>query len=590
MMAELTKRRIAFSGGLSVTAPATWGQVSMWLDHLEIEDHSLYNQLHSLPVPVGLAIDSVLDEIGRLVKRYESLRTLCYLDGPHNLMQRVIAEGELEVDVLTAASDDPGLAESITEQEQRLLHKKFDLATDLPIRFAIWVVDGVPQVVLLCASHLAADLQSCRILVVELTKLLAFRQTHTKGPSNPVSRQPIELAAEENSPRGQAVLSKALDYWRGQLLSMPRTMFPVEPGPQASPRYAACTLNSPAAAKAVDALAARYRISTSAVLVAVTAALLCRYTGLHRCVIMLMASNRIAPGLSYAVGNIMQETPAVIDIRSDSFGELAQSTWAASLRAYRHARYDPRKMLEIEESIGRTRGVVIDHHSCYFNDTRVSGRRSTRGVTGPPTRVHTPAYHTRFTWKDSTWREKFALEVFDRPGSILLELSADTCYLPPPRMSDFLFSIERLLAELVECDAPMTGLKTLANLSPPARMGRWELIEDCWVSLDAVRQLLRDALDSDIAEAAVDQGRLVAYIRPRDQSLTAADIHAACLAALPGRQTAVVPQRFVVLAPKEELPQYRHGGRRADDVRGAELPNRPTTLTTDRRNEPEAAG
>jgi hypothetical protein len=55
--------------------------------------------------------------------------------------------------------------------------------------------------------------------------------------------------------------------------------------------------------------------------------------------------------------------------------------------------------------------------------------------------------HTRLTWPETlerfAWR--FRLQVLDTPRGVGLSVTADSAYLPPQRVEQFLFELEKMM-------------------------------------------------------------------------------------------------------------------------------------------------
>ncbi|SNS62756.1 Condensation domain-containing protein, partial [Streptosporangium subroseum] len=221
-MAKLVRRQVGFSGTRSVTGPFTWGQRQIWRDIQLMPDAAFYNVSQVLLTAEGLQLDDVLDQLTALLGRHESLRTLFGADDAGDLRQRVLAKGEVEVEVLLADSDtDHDIVGLFEEEERRLVGVAFDNAVEVPFRALIGVLDGMPRVLILCVSHLAADLLSVRILVDELSAALTALIAGRRPPEVPTSRQPIDQAEWERSAEGIRRMDKALHYWAGQLSTVP---------------------------------------------------------------------------------------------------------------------------------------------------------------------------------------------------------------------------------------------------------------------------------------------------------------------------------------------------------------------------------
>ncbi len=76
------------------------------------------------------------------------------------------------------------------------------------------------------------------------------------------------------------------------------------------------------------------------------------------------------------------------------------------------------------------------------------------------------------------------------------------------------------------------------------REGEWRLIDGSWVDLAAVRELLDSTLGPH--RLSLVDGSLVADLTTEDPGFDPAAAHRAVVAALPGRDTAMAPHRYVV--------------------------------------------
>ncbi|WP_338932822.1 condensation domain-containing protein [Streptomyces netropsis] len=455
-MAEIVRRRTPFNGQRSATAPATCAQRHMWnLIQRQLPDAAFYDVSHGVDLPPHTAVGDVLTVLSELVGRYESLRT-AFGPGPDGtLTQRVLCSGSFETEIATTGpGEDP--RDVLRAWRRRMRHTAFDLTTAPLFRAVVVVADGTPVLAAYRVSHLAADLMSLRHLAAELTRLLAARTAGRPAPPPAAFRQPVEQAWYERSPRGQALLARSRAYWRDQLAAAPATMFPsLTPGAtgDAAPERYSAVMDSRAASLALPVLAGRWRVSTSAALLAVVALLLGRRAGLTVCTLRLLAANRFTPELRGAVANLHQEVPVTIDLTGGSVPGIARRAFAACTTAYANGLYDPDHAEELLRAAERDRGTGISL-SCCFNDIRAT--HETRGDGGPEA-----AHAVRAAMADTVVArhafaegEDFFLVVDDEePGWLRLVLNADTRAFPPPEVHTFLHDVERLLVELVE-DAP----------------------------------------------------------------------------------------------------------------------------------------
>ncbi|TDD11058.1 hypothetical protein E1292_06760 [Nonomuraea deserti] len=448
-MNDLTWHKVPFTGTRARTGPATWGQRQVWRDIRQMPGGTPYNVACPLAVADGIGLDDVLELTAGLVGRHESLRTV-FTDEGGGLVQRVLASGEVLVGVL----DDPEADhEQVDALAARLRGADFDHAADAPFRAAVAARDGVPYAVVVCVTHLAADLLSTRLLAAELERMLRCRAEGAPLPEPAPAAQPLDVAAAEQSASGRRMESAALAHVRSTLSAFPRANFPRPAGPAQTPRYRQGGLGSYRAAAALDTLAGRYRVGSSTVALAAAAALLGAVTGRDEVGLLLVTGNRIPAELRHAVGTLTQDVPALIEVTGPAFSDVIRATWKSSVRAYRHGRFDPDKAWDIIDDIGEEKGGHPELR-CFFNDFRTN---STPAIV-PDARVA-----SEFRWADGTDEDgiTFFLEVGDtpgHPGAVLLSLCADTAYMPPDAIERYLWRFERLLVDQLSRDVQVARL------------------------------------------------------------------------------------------------------------------------------------
>ncbi|MBN6051715.1 hypothetical protein JYK22_07190, partial [Nonomuraea sp. RK-328] len=595
---RLTRRSVRFAGQSTGSGPATCGQVSMWLDITDKDpSEAFFNPSGEVEVPSGLTVEDVLDELRALVCRHESLRTFLTEDAGGRLTQTVTGSGEQPVWLADLGSEGSGgglgdedappggLWEAIAGRRAVVERLPFDLSAELPLRPTVFHRSGEPLAVLLSVAHTAADGTGVRNLVADLAAMVEARAKGLDRSRPPAARQPLEQARYEASPEGARRLAKALESWRSRLAVVPRTMFPAEPSafpvepsglpgpdgsraPDSSP-YHAAVLYSRAADLALNLLAARLDVSGTAVLLAATGLVLGAYTGMPTLAAQLICANRVQEAERRAVACMIQGALVSLDLGGESFGEVAGRAWTASVRAYRDGLYDKRELRRIIRETEERRGVRLDL-SCVLNDMREEMRPDRRLAAHRPGSTEEAA--VRAATRDSVFRpepavekEKFALYAEDTPETVRLTLHADSRHLDAAAVRAVLFGVERLLVEAAFAEVRPEEAGRVAGIAAPRREGRGLWHEGCWTDLDAVAALLTDALAPRGAggpgfpgvhdvRVEVERGehgepRVVAHLWPAGDGLTAEKAHAACMAALPGRQTAVAPHRYVFHDP-----------------------------------------
>ncbi|MEQ4717590.1 condensation domain-containing protein [Nonomuraea sp. B19D2] len=467
----MERRSVEFTRQSTGSGPATCGQVSMWLDITDKDPReAFFNPSGEVEVPSGLTVEDVLDELCALMGRHESLRTFLTEDAGGRLTQTVTGSGRLPVDLVDLGAGGQGLWEALAGRQRVVERLPWDLSAELPLRPTIFHGAGEPLAVLLSVAHTAADGTGVRNLVADLAALVEARAKGLDRPPPPAARQPLEQARYERSAEGDRRLAGALEYWRARLATMPPTAFP-KAGEPGLPSYHAAVLYSRAADLALNLQAKRYDLSGTAVLLAATGLVLGAYTGMPACAVQLICANRTQEAERRAVACMIQGALVSLDLRGESFGDVAARAWTASVRAYRNGLYDKRELRRTIRSVEAQRGVRLDL-SCVLNDMREEMRPGRR-LAGPADEAA-----VRATLRDSLFRpepaveqEKFALYAEDTPEMLRLTLHADSRYLDAGAVRDVLFGIERLLVESAFGEVRPDEVGRLTGIAAPRGEG-----------------------------------------------------------------------------------------------------------------------
>jgi len=479
---------VEFSGDRRADGPLTWGQSAMWNYIVTVapEDHWL-NLFRLITVPARQRVDvpTAAAAIGQLVTGHESLRThirpacepvigLSRPSGTGSLSdstgfaQFVADSGTLRIEIADATAgcaarpdapprpvDDPevqtgpiapAIAEACEEMLRRLVRRPFAYADEWPVRAGLVVVSGLVRHILLVVSHVAADGYAVAILVRDLRRLLAGR-----GLSQPDRLRPLDLAARERADTRRT--ERAIDHWRGAYERIPRDQLAPNvsgreeaPGGPARPRYHEVLLTSPAVLAAASRLAERRDVTTSTVLLAATAAMMGVYTGHPTCGLVTIVNNRHQAGHDEVVASISQLGLVVLDVPNRApadpagLADLLPATWQAALTAYRFAYYDPNQKDRALRESGRGGEVDVDPYCC-FNDVRGNVVEATPSGVDDPASLLDRSTVQRRDWEECSWR--FLLAVRHAPDGVCLALTADTWYLAPDRIEEFLRDLER---------------------------------------------------------------------------------------------------------------------------------------------------
>ncbi len=425
-----------FRGQASSPEPMTWGQRSIWKAYSEFRPHTAWlNISRVIAVPRNAASDpvTVAQAIGELMSRHESLRTRIEQDAT-GLRQVPQLSGRIEVRCAEGA--DP---ESTKDSMDAV---PYDYLQEWPLRATLITDRGAVTHVVLVFSHVAVDFHASEFLLRELRLLLLRGRVAT-----PAGLQSVDVARQESGPMKHRS-DRARDYWLKHYEHLPHSMF--EPSaPPLSPRFRRALLISPAADLAMRALAARHGVSTATVLLAMTSALICRWTGHDRCALFTMVNNRYQPGYRDAISKLNQLGLFVLDIGDrPGTGELMARAWRSASRAYRHAYYDPYTMDDAIRGIGRPTGSAFEPW-CYINDLRLPGLTDSAPPPADMGSLDALRDASVLTWPETlerfAWR--FRLQVMDAPVGVGLSVTADTHYLPPERIEQFLRELEDLIVD-----------------------------------------------------------------------------------------------------------------------------------------------
>ncbi|TQM78234.1 condensation domain-containing protein [Saccharothrix saharensis] len=444
---------VEFHGGRARTGHLTWGQQGTWdgLEHWLPEVKPFFFLTRWLPVPLLLELGDVLDVVGELLRRHESLRTHFHVSPSGDVTQEVLGSGVLRVDVHDRPADDPvQFGDIVTTCWQRGTATPFDHARELPIRLSVALHEGIPVLVVFALSHMAADYTGTEVLVTEMAALFKARADGSPPPSPRPSLQPVDLASSERSPDGQLLNVEAMRRLRAELERMPpATPARAEP---ASPRFVGADLDSRALPVAVRLAARRCRTTTSVVMLAIATALVrCFCPGpLHR--LDVMQSNRVTPELMGSVTTLNQAVRTVVDLRADSFADLLRQAERTMADARARSRYDTRAAREVVRAWG---GVL--EPGTQFNDMWSTVPKSRATTTEMDTST------SELTWPATSDAEDMVLYLDTRGTAdrMQLVLMADTAVLAREEIGGFLLAFERVAVLLATEDVPLARVGEL---------------------------------------------------------------------------------------------------------------------------------
>lgn len=317
-----------------IEAPLSFGQLSVWRDVADLPSSRAHeaNVAAVWPVPAGVTDGTILQALGELAARHESLRVRYDMASTDRLTQRLpAAPGPVPVRVA-----DPG---ATIEQVRNLeLERPFDLSREPAWRAVIVRNNEIAEIVVV-EHHITCDGWSNAILTSEFAALVA-------GSGLPLAPSLIELARRQQADR-DGLQAGALAYFEEVLAA------DCAAGHVASQASATVQagLVSGKVREAATALAAEQGVPLGAVLLASAIRAVAGRLDRDVLAVDLMTSNRLTVSVRGLVTSMNQWVPALAreargirEARGNAakvpLAELATAMHRATLEAYKHGCYD----------------------------------------------------------------------------------------------------------------------------------------------------------------------------------------------------------------------------------------------------------
>jgi hypothetical protein len=538
---------VEFAAGASRTGPVPFGMANMIRCVLKDrpEDISLSGVWD---IPAGMSVEQITSAAATLIARHEALRTLVQLGPPHR--QTALGRGCLAVPFYEAGGDCEIDAARIA---QELVGVRFDLASEIPIRVALIGVAGRPVKLVVTVSHTAADASTVKILMAEWSALCAGEPLPP-----PCALQPIDVAKREQSSLGQQRAAAALTYWEDQLQRIPQATFalPDLAGSSSDAGQPGLRVRSVPAAAAIEAISRRTNTSRSGVLLAALLRVIGILTEQQTIAVWSLFANRIGPEAARHVGSLVQDALITVELGRDGFDAQVRRTRLSSLVAYKNSRFDADALWEIVRRVEHERGTRFAR-DLVLSDLGNISPSHLPPIGGTDEDSASDNRDTHFSWLPAKHLYAgIALWSYNLVGQVDLTLWIDPRLCSRDQARQIGAALIRLLLAAEKEDLPEQRIVYACDLAPLPRPGRWMRVDNCWVEVDAVRGLVRDALGGrphmvDIDPAASPQ--IVCHTAADGDPPSPESLHSACHAALDGRLTAMTPQYYVVYdtAPRE---------------------------------------
>lgn len=324
--------------------PLSFAQSRLWiLDQLD-GPSSVYN------IPLALQLSGTLDvaalcrSLRDVVGRHESLRTT-FLAREGVPQQVVVPAEQAEVccNVIDAAGWPPGqLHEALAAAAQYV----FDLATEIPIRAELFVVDERRHVLVLTMHHIAADGWSLAPLAADLGAAYTSRCAGQPPGWVELPVQYVDYTLWQRENLGDLAdpasdIAVQLNYWQRILADMPECLaLPTDrPYPAiADHRGATLSFHWPAEVQqGVGRVARDYHATRFMVIQTTLSALLSELSASSDVAMGITIAGRSDPALDALIGFFVNTLVLRVEVAGDpSFAELLSQVRDRSLAAFEH--------------------------------------------------------------------------------------------------------------------------------------------------------------------------------------------------------------------------------------------------------------
>ncbi|MFI2567541.1 condensation domain-containing protein [Cellulosimicrobium funkei] len=474
--------------GSAGEGPATWGQTAIRraLAALAPQDHQ-FNLVWGGPLDRPLPTAAAVEVVRALVERHDSLRTRMHARGD-GFVQKLCGVGTVEV-VEERVDDLAAVAVRGARMRHELWGRRFDYATDLPVRAGLVTVDGAVHHTVLVLAHTALDGWGLPVLDADLTALAAG-----SAPPERAAWTPLDEAAWQTSHDGRRHDAAARARTLRTMRAAPVVVFPrgsadgegpdggdadrgsavregrgdegTEDGgaggaeAAARPRYRQTVLRSLRLGPAAERVAARWRTSTSGVLLAASCRALAAAAGRGDLALQVMVSNRFRPALADAVVTTAMEGLLHVDGLDAPFEEVGPRVWRAAMTAYRSAYYD-KDLLRREAAADLT---TAHDGTCWYNDRRGTG--PDRTLRARPTRSRRLA---RADASDEQGGVTLTLHLVDAPdGGVDVVLTADAARLDDATAASVVRDVERTVLAASRAPTPPSPRRAPRPAAPRA--------------------------------------------------------------------------------------------------------------------------
>ena len=331
--------------------PCSYAQERLWfLSALEGES-ATYNMPGALRLTGALDVTALERSLREIVRRHEVLRTRLVERGGR-VVQIIESGAELGLPLVDLSSRPDAHREAESRQwMQSFVTRPFDLARELPLRFALLKRGAAEHVLLIVMHHAAADGWSLGVLARETKALYAAYSRGEPSPLPDLAIQYADFATWQRASVTDEAHRAHRDYWKAQLRGAPMRL----ELPMARPRPAVQSFRGGTVAFSLDAdtagrlreSARRHEVTMYTLLLAAYAAMLHRLSGRDDFVIAAPMASRTRPELEPLIGFFINLLPIRVQLGGrPTFAALMSALQATVLDAMAHEDLPFEKIVE----------------------------------------------------------------------------------------------------------------------------------------------------------------------------------------------------------------------------------------------------
>ncbi|GGK72847.1 condensation domain-containing protein [Mangrovihabitans endophyticus] len=401
-------------------SPLTFGQLSVWrvMETYPLERWSETYLRDCIPVPADTTTDQVIQAIGTLSRRHESLRTL--FDDSQSGPRQHVRPAQEAVAVEVVEHDDA------TAVATRLAEERMVRESEFGRRFAVVTREGAPHHVAVVVDHIVSDGFGLIRLVSELSTLMGADSPAGERWLAETPPAPRDLAVEQRSEAHHSRRTTVVRHWQHLLRTLPDKHFPVPRSAGDIPGRIEAVLYSAGARVALELLSARTDASPQTLLLSLSAVACATVTGAEQPVLTLQSGNRFDPRWKSIVSSMNQYAPIPVDLGPPQapYGDYLSRLSTSSLTAYRRGSYDYDAITDL---VRRERKVELGFDNFFnFMPTDIVARPAGQLDGYPPPRVVQSRPNRQIG-------PRFDIKI--RPGAEMpVVIRADPRLLPAPRL------------------------------------------------------------------------------------------------------------------------------------------------------------